>query len=830
MPLEIFNKGTGFIGEVGDNWTISQNGSPAIVGQGSGRLGGITFSARCDRTSKFTIDNYLSVRHYFDDGTARWLSTFDVYVRSVTTNGEFGAFVGVSPLSALDVSRTSSVDTAGVYQRAIRLPSQMPYTIGATTYYTGGSYQTVDGQQVWVPKPIVIYDMAASDAFTYVLASGGHNGEVVFLMGTDGLFSSVWPVYSDATDVADPQARYMSYANSSLFIAQVAADRVKRFTFDGSFMLQFGSAGTGDGQFTTISGIAANDTGIDAVYVTDRAQGRVQWFSKTGTFGGKFGTPGTGSGNFTFQTPTGVAVDPLTNRVLVADHRGRVREYSSGGGTYYTVVMGSYDFNTNQALGDFVANADIALSFDSLGNAYGYQQGRIYKYVRNNGGWITSPVESVKRWTTPAADEPTQPTVFTISRYTGIIHTARTQDMIDQYSGSMGNLRAYFLYYIALAAPDFPVRFQAINSPWAFGELAFPAWTGNVWDRLCELAAATSNALMMFDGRLVIVNREARWFDLPQDIEIEPLQLDSRGAGRSVEVINYRSRWTAGQEVMYDAQADDQRRINVNVGDFTYVTVNQNSHPEYLVNPTAATTRGDGQYVVVDREDLVVTPTLWRNYGGAILANLGDRPGDIDLTIVGPRLPIPGYEGPFTIGDQFGSSALSVMGAGVKIDPETIRVGTGLSESVTANEVAQSIDSPFIWNATTAYSEGAWAAYCSGTPNQRVKMTLPLDRALPWVGGSDIISTGIGGTFQYISAFLKYDDAFYIVEDVDVSQSGIVLYCYRYTKMAWDSAGGGPPRPEEIWSGRTAAEYDAFWESYTAQDATIAPLRNPFGV
>jgi len=105
-------------------------------------------------------------------------------------------------------------------------------------------------------------------------------------------------------------------------------DRVQTFDFDGNFLSQFGSTGSGDGQFDHPSGVVIDDKNA-AIYVTDQGNSRIQKFSMNGTFLTKFGSQGTGSGSMQFcgdpipgvdisleQVPGGIiAMDPGNNRL-----------------------------------------------------------------------------------------------------------------------------------------------------------------------------------------------------------------------------------------------------------------------------------------------------------------------------------------------------------------------------------------------------------------------------------------------------------------------------------------------------------------------------------
>ncbi len=831
MVINFDNRGSGFIGQWESNWNIQYNSSPVSMGAQPGRLGSMTFSAECSNTSKFTLDNYLSVRHLFEDRTSRWLSTFDGHVREVNTDDVFGDFSMTSLLAALDSEATATASPSGKYQRSLTLPRQIPYTIGATTYYTGGFFQTIGGVQQWNARPIAVYAVAAEKNYVYVLASGAHNGEVVFQLAMDGQLRSVWPVYSDGTDTSNPGSRHMSYADGNLWIAQVNVDRVKRFTTSGAFVNQWGGAGTGNGQFSTISAIAVNGYGVDVLYVADSALGRIQYFTKSGTYSGQFGTQGTGAGNLVFNAPNGLAIEPLTDNLFVSDQNARVREYTSNG-TYIGQPMGSFDVVAQKPKGEFLAgNYPIRVAFDSRGRAFAIQYGEVYKFARTNTGWpglITVPNSrrAIQQFTTKGAEELDPPNTICSDTASGILHIGRSFDVIEQYAGSMGGIVSYFLYYIALAKPDFPIRLMALNDTWATNELAFAPWSGNVWEYLCAFCAATDNTMVMHDGQLVLFARTKKAFALPPDVDVESLKLDSQSAGLSVEVVNYNSRHTVGEEQVYNSEADGRRAISVGINDVVKITVNVNSYPEYIRQPLASTFRGDGLYVVTDSEGQTVSTTSWNARGGFIKAHPGERPGTIDIVVQGPARNLVNRVAPFKIADAGGTPSLSLLGSGILSDPEILTIGTGVDPAVTTREVAQRIDFPFAQTAKIAYTEGTWGAYLSGTPNQHIVIRLPSDRTYPW----QLDGAGVNGTGFMINTIVEWKDAQYIINQINATDSMLTLECVRYTRTGKEPAEQSDPRFEEIWGPKTVAEFEAFWSGYTAQDLNIAPLRNPFGI
>ena len=70
-------------------------------------------------------------------------------------------------------------------------------------------------------------------------------------------------------------------ASGNVFVLDDVDDRIQKFTDTGTFLTQWGSGGTGDGQFTTPFGIAVDGSGN--VFVADAVNNRIQKFDSNGT-------------------------------------------------------------------------------------------------------------------------------------------------------------------------------------------------------------------------------------------------------------------------------------------------------------------------------------------------------------------------------------------------------------------------------------------------------------------------------------------------------------------------------------------------------------------
>lgn len=139
-------------------------------------------------------------------------------------------------------------------------------------------------------------------------------------------------------------------ASGNVWVTDRVNNRVEEFGPSGSFIKVFGAAGTGNGQFSSPAGIAINTAAGD-IYVVDEGNARVQEFTMSGEFVRAFSKKGTGAGELSI--PDGVALDAAGN-VWVADYgNSRVEEFSATGAyiaKYGTYGTGNGQFNSPGAI------------------------------------------------------------------------------------------------------------------------------------------------------------------------------------------------------------------------------------------------------------------------------------------------------------------------------------------------------------------------------------------------------------------------------------------------------------------------------------------------
>jgi hypothetical protein len=109
-----------------------------------------------------------------------------------------------------------------------------------------------------------------------------------------------------------------------VYTAENTNHRIQKFTTSGTYITQWGMEGSGNGQFEVPVRLVTSHDG-SLVYVVDNQNSRIQVFTSDGAYVGQWGTAGGGPGQF--SGPIGIAIDGPGN-VFVADtNNGRIQVF-----------------------------------------------------------------------------------------------------------------------------------------------------------------------------------------------------------------------------------------------------------------------------------------------------------------------------------------------------------------------------------------------------------------------------------------------------------------------------------------------------------------------
>jgi DNA-binding beta-propeller fold protein YncE len=137
-------------------------------------------------------------------------------------------------------------------------------------------------------------------------------------------------------------------ASGNIWVSDFGGDRIEKFSSSGAFIASYGSAGSGGGQFSEPSGVAISQSAGN-VYVVDKGHNRVEELSSSGAFVRTFGfgvsngkaefevctsscqTGIAGSGSGQFNAPHGITIDSSGNVWVADSENNRVEEFSATG-------------------------------------------------------------------------------------------------------------------------------------------------------------------------------------------------------------------------------------------------------------------------------------------------------------------------------------------------------------------------------------------------------------------------------------------------------------------------------------------------------------------
>lgn len=153
-------------------------------------------------------------------------------------------------------------------------------------------------------------------------------------------------------------------SSGDIYVVDSANNTILKFSSTGTLLTQFGSQGTGNGQFNWPEGIALDDSGN--IYVTDYRENRVQKFDANGNYLSQFGTSGTSNGQF--YGPKGIALDSAGTIYVTDTGNYRVEKFSPTG--TYLLQFGSQGSGDGQFGSSYGSSGLGSVSLGAAGDIY----------------------------------------------------------------------------------------------------------------------------------------------------------------------------------------------------------------------------------------------------------------------------------------------------------------------------------------------------------------------------------------------------------------------------------------------------------------------------
>ena len=164
----------------------------------------------------------------------------------------------------------------------------------------------------------------------------------------------------------------------NVYVVDIQNNRIQKFTPSGSYIMQWGSWGSGNGQFKHPNGIEIDSS--DNVYVSDSENNRIQKFTSGGLYITKWGSLGTGNGQFNY--PKDIFASQFGDLYVVDEYNDRIQKFTQAG--VYISEWGSYGTGNGQF------DKPTGIAIDSAGDVYVSDNlnNRVQKFT-SSGGYIT---------------------------------------------------------------------------------------------------------------------------------------------------------------------------------------------------------------------------------------------------------------------------------------------------------------------------------------------------------------------------------------------------------------------------------------------------------
>jgi hypothetical protein len=770
MALKIRNNANpDLIGDIQPGWSIDENATPHVIGDGSASVGGVQFSAARRDDSEFLLNKPVTV-YYEAEGTVAAGNNVTGVFDSVDTSGAGVGATSTNLLSALTAERS--------------IPPILPLTNKLRTI-TGTNTGGNSADLGYWPRYDSTKQMVAAIDRDYTFETGAravikyydHTGTIVSrTVLTGGSFVALTFPFE-----IDNIGRF--------YVSDQANKTISVFSPTGAFLTSWSSPTTDDFGFTTIKYNPFDDN----IWVVDNTS-RVRAFTKGGGVVRNWKTY-----DNVFQPSQGVGVRAsdisfTANAVHAAQVNG-IYAYSSTGSPLYSTLYEDIDYSNG--------NAPKALEIDRYGNYVLAIIGRLYVYGQR--GSVLSKTGQLSGLPNTTASSDYGLAITPDGHYFVGVEQVGGVASFQIFAGSPLTLRGYVYSVLNSILPNIlNVTYSGSNPP-----SVYPGWADSVWTKLNELCAATGKEIVLQNDALLVRDIASSSVTVDNFVASPSVSAAATDAVRAITVVNQNAS-VVTNNVIYDYRTEQSAPISVAVGQTTFVRIET---PVSLVSvQQPAMSPGsvgiypsDGQFFVFDRDGINIGSASYQRAGMSLRAQIDPEDSTaIILQIVGPRVNIDATQGPYTIGSIVGdgkATGISIIGSGVKVNPEPITIYTGANPSIVSTEFGQTINNVFISDSNAVYSRGAWAVASLNGVSQVLNITIPTDS----IGGLGVTP---GSTFIYRKCRWR-------VLTSKFQNATIALTAQPYTTVG---------EHDGKYSGQTVGSHDAILASLTLGDSALKPL------
>lgn len=815
MGIKIEMTGSGELGPLAPGWSVQEYATPVTIGETSGGTGNISFDAAAREDSLFVVNNNITT-------TEETLGSISGVVKSVSQNGLKVSVTHDTQISLFDATKNIPALGAGGLYSALDLCSQLS---GRDKLLS----QTLDGYFYSMRGHSAGFDNKGNQV-EEVINDGSYE---IYSTQTSRTVSLKCTTTAGSATVKTTNTVGLAVGATISGNANIPAGRTVASIVDSTtFTLNSGTSVTAGTGIETTFTIAVVPFLYPVFY--REYYGRI-WADTFAAFGGDvWATHTLGdcfSNNKGIRTSRLAFKTKLNGQNLYFGFEGLPDDSNTGSGQSVGI---SIDYATGIiSLGGYYRAGGLRSNYSQISNIaevldIDSELALFIEYTRPaevGGNYVISVTVcntsdytfSVNITETFIADisyynTPWEITCGKTINLDGSITTSGIRSIYRHQGNSLGNWIGEYENAVTFLVED------AI-----FIDGAVTAQSNkNMWEYLQEACSAYDKELSLVEDVIVVRATGSHSIDISNST-VPTISPNTAMSGRSVEVVYSNAESIISQEI-YNAKDDNNRVLSVKAGETITTTVEIKGTPAVVNLPVRTSgvgaLNGIGQYSIVDSNGVPVPQETWSKYGGRVDVKLSKTVFNaIDITLTGPyssdgvfnKTIINGtdaaelYPSPYKLAftaDGTDYAALSISGSGIRSIPSTLKILTGADPNKVAQDVAKTINNPFIINKEQAYDRGEWAIVNASGPRVSVSLAVPVN---------NIESFGYGA-----GALFKYRDSIYRVTEASIGNLNATLSSVRHvTVNDFDT----------LWSGKTVGSHDTMWAGYDTADQVIAPLR-----
>lgn len=384
-----------------------------------------------------------------------------------------------------------------------------------------------------------------------------------------------------------------------------------------------------------------------------------------------------------------------------------------------------------------------------------------------------------------------------------------------------GRLEDVFkLYLVRCGIPRQNIR---VDEELADLQVVYPSWEGDVWDHMKMLCTALP-AEIVEDGQMIILQPLRKSSisindrtGLNWDVSFDQL-------ARNIQITSWNTEYTPN-DILYPRNDDDSTIIAVKANVVTTVWKKLSGAAPIILNQPKCVkaisvlpyVAGNGEYVILGKDDLPVEPQWWNDNGGQVRVRIVPYVEAKDLNVIEIKVYGPSSDlyGPYKIAESSGAGveydAFYITGAAVLFEEEVITIPTGATAVDTSAEFASAATGPFIETYGQAFERGQEMASEAGSARVTVSTELR-----SYADAPNIRFGSLPG------AVLEFANSKYRVQSCSFTRATFSIVAQRFLD-GYDL--------DEVWPRTTTAlDFDGTWtEEYSTADFMIQPLRRGQG-